>query len=109
MKRMRRRAKPPSCSRGLLPLTAIRFSSPSSAATLKAALREAQLEPDDTYRRFDSHWQSRSEDEAAADAAWAELIAKSRDIAAYQIAGGLRLSQGDGQGFRMVANFLRYS
>ena len=87
MKRMRRRAKPPSCSRGLLPLTATRFSSPSSAATLKRALREAQLEPDDNYRRFElalAHFARK--DQAAADAALAELIAKSRDIAAYQIA-----------------------
>ena len=53
----------------------------------EAALREAQLEPDDTYRRFElalAHFARK--DRAAADAALAELITKSRDIAAYQIA-----------------------
>jgi TolB-like protein len=53
----------------------------------EAALREAQLEPDDTYRRFElalAHFARK--DRAAADAALAELIAESRDIAAYQIA-----------------------
>ncbi|HSU86768.1 MAG TPA: tetratricopeptide repeat protein [Chthoniobacterales bacterium] len=53
----------------------------------EAALREAQLEPDDTYRRFElalAHFARK--DRAAADAALAELITQSRDIAAYQIA-----------------------
>jgi serine/threonine-protein kinase len=53
----------------------------------EAALREAQLEPDDTYRRFElalAHFARK--DRAAADAALAELIAKSREVAAYQIA-----------------------
>jgi TolB-like protein len=53
----------------------------------EAALREAQLEPDDTYRRFElalAHYARR--DRPAADAALAELISKGRDIAAYQIA-----------------------
>ncbi|HEV3099953.1 MAG TPA: hypothetical protein VGY75_09585 [Candidatus Udaeobacter sp.] len=51
------------------------------------ALREAQLEADENYRRFElalAHYARR--DRAAADAALAELIAKSRDIAAFQIA-----------------------
>jgi tetratricopeptide (TPR) repeat protein len=54
---------------------------------MEAALREAQLEPDDTYRRFElalAHFARK--EHAAADAALAELITKSRDIAAYQIA-----------------------
>src|SRR4029077_19893813 len=53
----------------------------------EAALREAQLEPDATYRQFElalAHFAR--QDQAAADAALAELIAKSRDLAAYQIA-----------------------
>jgi serine/threonine-protein kinase len=53
----------------------------------EAALREAQLEPDDTYRRFElalAHFARK--DHAAADAALAELITNGRDIAAYQIA-----------------------
>src|SRR2546430_1821013 len=53
----------------------------------ETALREAQLEPDPTYRLFLlalAHYVRG--DRAAADAALADLIAKSRDIAAYQIA-----------------------
>src|SRR5437764_4060815 len=53
----------------------------------ETALREAQLEPDPTYRLFLlalAHY--RRGDRAAADVSLAELIAKSRDIAAYQIA-----------------------
>jgi TolB-like protein len=53
----------------------------------ETALREARLEADDNYRRFElalAHYARR--DRAAADAALAELIAKSRDIAAFQIA-----------------------
>ena len=53
----------------------------------ETALREAQLEADENYRRFElalAHYARR--DRAAADAALAELIAKSRDIATYQIA-----------------------
>src|SRR5207302_11336012 len=51
------------------------------------ALREAQLTPDPTYRLFLlalAHYVRG--DRAAADVSLAELIAKSRDIAAYQIA-----------------------
>jgi TolB-like protein len=53
----------------------------------ETALREAQLEPDENYRRFElavayyAHG-----DRAAADAVLAELIATSRDKLAYQIA-----------------------
>ncbi len=54
---------------------------------IEAALREAQLEPDETYRRFElALTYFARKDYAAADAALAELIAKSRNIAAYQIA-----------------------
>src|SRR5438309_7068872 len=53
----------------------------------ETALSEAQLEPDEAYRGFElalAHYVRG--DRAAADAALADLIAKSRDIAAYQIA-----------------------
>jgi TolB-like protein len=51
------------------------------------ALREAQLEPEESYRRFElalAHY-ARG-DRATADAALAELIATGRDKLAYQIA-----------------------
>jgi tetratricopeptide (TPR) repeat protein len=51
------------------------------------ALREAQLEPNEGYRRFElalAHY-ARG-DHPAADAALAELIAKDRNVEAYQIA-----------------------
>ena len=53
----------------------------------EAALREARLEPNEGYRRFElalAHY-ARG-DRPAADAALAELIAKDRDVMAYQIA-----------------------
>jgi len=53
----------------------------------ETALREAQMEPDSTYRRFVlalAHY-ARG-DRAAADAALTELIAQDRNVAAYQIA-----------------------
>ena len=53
----------------------------------ETALREAQLEPDEGYRRFElalAHYVSG--DRAAADAALADLIANWRDQLAYQIA-----------------------
>jgi TolB-like protein/Flp pilus assembly protein TadD len=53
----------------------------------EAALREAQLEPNEGYRRFElalAHY-ARGE-RRAADEAFAELIAKDRDFLAYQIA-----------------------
>ena len=53
----------------------------------EAALREARLEPNDGYRRFElalAHY-ARG-DRPAADAALAELIAQDRDFEAYQIA-----------------------
>jgi len=52
-----------------------------------AALREAQLEPNEGYRRFElalAHY-ARG-DRAAADASLAELIANDRNFLAYQIA-----------------------
>src|SRR4029453_13885272 len=51
------------------------------------ALREAELEPDEGYRRFElalAHYVRG--DRAAADAALADLIANGRDQLAYQIA-----------------------
>src|SRR5262245_53331795 len=51
-----------------------------------AALREAELEPNERYRRFElalAH--SVRQDRPAADAALAELIARDRDVMAYQI------------------------
>jgi tetratricopeptide (TPR) repeat protein len=53
----------------------------------EAALREAELEPDERYRRFElalAH--SAGNDRAAADAALAELIARDGKVMAYQIA-----------------------
>jgi len=53
----------------------------------EAALREAQLEPNEGYRRFElalAHY-ARGE-RRAADEALAELIARDRDLLAYQIA-----------------------
>src|SRR6476660_3543817 len=53
----------------------------------EAALREAQLEPNEGYRRFElalAHY-TRGE-RRAADEALAELIAKDRDFLAYQVA-----------------------
>jgi TolB-like protein len=53
----------------------------------ETALREAQLEPDENYRRFELAlaYYARG-DRSAADSALAELIATSRDKLAYQIA-----------------------
>jgi TolB-like protein len=53
----------------------------------ETALREAELEPDEGYRRFElalAHYVRG--DNAAADAALADLIANGRDQLAYQIA-----------------------
>jgi serine/threonine-protein kinase len=53
----------------------------------ETALREAELEPDEGYRRFElalAHYVRG--DRAAADAALADLIANGRDRLAYQIA-----------------------
>ena len=53
----------------------------------ETALREAQLEPDEGYRRFElalAHY-ARG-DRQAADTALADLIANGRDQLAYQIA-----------------------
>jgi len=53
----------------------------------ETALREAQLEPDEGYRRFElAVAQYVRGDRAAADAALADLIANGRDNLAYQIA-----------------------
>ena len=53
----------------------------------KAAVREAELEPDERYRRFElalAHYSNG--DPVEADAALAQLIAKDRSVMAYQIA-----------------------
>jgi serine/threonine-protein kinase len=53
----------------------------------ETALREAQLEPDEGYRRFElALAQHVRGDRGAADAALADLIANGRDQLAYQIA-----------------------
>jgi TolB-like protein/Flp pilus assembly protein TadD len=53
----------------------------------ETALREAQLEPDDGYRRFElAVAQQVRGDRQAADATLADLIANGRDQLAYQIA-----------------------
>lgn len=52
-----------------------------------AALREAQMEPDDGYRRFELVLAYFTQgDHRAADTALSELIAKDKDRLAYQIA-----------------------
>ena len=52
-----------------------------------AALREAQMEPDDGYRRFELALAYFTQgDDRAADTALSELIAKDKDRLAYQIA-----------------------
>ena len=53
----------------------------------ETALREAQLEPSDGYRRFELAlaYYARG-DRAAADAALAEMVASDRNLLAYQIA-----------------------
>jgi TolB-like protein/Flp pilus assembly protein TadD len=52
----------------------------------ETALREAQLEPDDGYRRFElALAQQIQEDRQASDTAVADLIANGRDQLAYQI------------------------
>jgi serine/threonine-protein kinase len=53
----------------------------------EGALREAELEPNERYRRFElalAHY-ARG-DRPAADAALAELVAKDRDVMGYQVA-----------------------
>jgi len=53
----------------------------------EAALREAELEPDERYRRFEvALAQYARRNQPAADAALAELIAWDGDVMAYQIA-----------------------
>jgi len=53
----------------------------------EAALREAHLEPDERYRRFELALAYYANgDRAAADAALAELIARDRNVMAYQVA-----------------------
>jgi serine/threonine-protein kinase len=53
----------------------------------EVALREAELEPDERYRRFELAlaYHARG-DKSAANAALSELIARDRDVMAYQIA-----------------------
>jgi len=53
----------------------------------EAALREAQLEPNEAYRRFELAlaYYARG-DRSAADAALAEMVARDRNLLAYQIA-----------------------
>jgi serine/threonine-protein kinase len=53
----------------------------------EAALREADLEPDERYQRFElslAHYARK--EYAAADAALTELIARDRNVMAYQVA-----------------------
>ena len=53
----------------------------------EGALREAELEPDERYRRFEfALAQYTRMDRVAADAALAELILKDRNVMAYQVA-----------------------
>src|SRR5262249_34028651 len=53
----------------------------------EGALREAELEPDERYRRFElALAQYARKDRVAADAVLGELITKDRNVMAYQIA-----------------------
>ena len=68
------------------------MNTPSSLAAIQrgdgeAALREAKLEPNEGYRRFELAlaYYARGE-RRAANEALAELIAKDRDFLAYQVA-----------------------
>ena len=76
----------------------------------EAALREAELEPNERYRRFElalAHY-ARG-DRPAADESLAELIARDRDVMAYQVARGLCLARRKRQGFRVVTSLPGYS
>ena len=91
MRQTRLRAKWQSCSRLLLPVIDGRCSIAVQRGDGETALREAQLEPDDGFRRFElALAQYVRGDRKAADAALADLIANARDGFAYQIAAGLR-------------------
>ena len=71
----------------------------------ETALREAQLEPDEGYRRYElaiAHYVRG--DRAAADAALTDLIANDRDQFAYQIAEVYAVRGEERQSFRVVAN-----
>ena len=71
----------------LLPVIDGRCWSLSLRGDGETALREAQLEPDEGYRRFElALAQHVRGDRQAADAALADLIANGRDQLAYQIA-----------------------
>ena len=77
---------------------------------MEAALREAQLEPDDTYRRFElalAHFARK--EHAAADAALAELITKSQRYSGLSDRRGLRRSRRERQSVRVVTDFVRYA
>src|SRR5262245_32018165 len=52
----------------------------------EAALREAELEPNERYRHFELALAHYAHDRAAADLALAQLIAKDRNVMAYQVA-----------------------
>jgi tetratricopeptide (TPR) repeat protein len=79
----------------------------AGATAREAALREAQLEPNEGYRHFElalAHY-TRG-DRPAADAALAELIAKDRDFLAYQVAEVYAWRGRNKQGFRVVTSLL---
>jgi TolB-like protein len=76
------------------------------------ALHEAQLEPDERYRRFElalAHDARRNR--IAADSALAELITKDRNVMAYQVAGSTpgevkRIRPSSGYKFRSIIMIL---
>ena len=73
----------------------------------ETALREAQMEPDSLYRRFElalAHY-ARG-DRPAADAALTELIAQGSKCSGLSDRPGLRLARRDGEGFRVVTDRL---
>ena len=105
---MRPHAKPQNCSRPAASSHRWQVLIAAQRGDRETALREAQLEPDEGYRRFElalAH--TIRGDRQAADAALADLIANGRDQLAYQIARGLRRARRERQSVRMVANRVR--
>ena len=74
----------------------------------ETALREAQLEPDEGFRRFElAVAQYIHGDRLAADAALADLVANGRDRLAYQIAEVYAVRGENDKAFEWLANLVR--
>ena len=110
MKLTRSPAKPPSCSRPLLPVADSRCSSQSSAAMVRRHCTKRNWNP--TKVIAVSNWRSRSmcaEIAGAADAALADLIAIRARSTGLSNRSGLCSARRERQSFRVVTNFIRYS